>query len=182
MQTNTSLPALSMTGSDGQGYAICAHLTSKYLGHNIASLGIVTITGNSVDPARQEFLPMLIHPGWGQCWTSENVRESWVQFDFHERKLFVTHYSIRTYPSGPGYSHLKSWILRGRLANDKWMDLDRRSDTTDLNGKSKIGTFFLDTPREVQVLKLVQTGHNHGGDDYLILSGIEFFGEILGET
>jgi serine/threonine protein kinase len=162
-----------------QCYAICAFLTSKNGGQNIASTGVVTITGNSVDPPRECLLPWLVHSGWTKCWTSENTPESWVQFDFHEKRLFVTHYEIKTYPSGPGYSHLKSWVLKGRIAADKWFDMDKRTDTVDLNGKSLVGTFFLETPREAQCIKLVQTGLNHGGDHYLILTHVEFFGKIL---
>jgi hypothetical protein len=74
-----------------------------------------------------------------------------VQFDFHEKRLFVTHNKIKTYPSG--YSHLKSWVLKGRIAADKWFDMDKRTDTVDLNGKSIIGTFFFETPREAQCIR-----------------------------
>jgi hypothetical protein len=162
-----------------QGYAICAFLTSKNQGQNIASTGVVTITGNSIDPPRECLLPWLVHRGWTKCWTSENTPESWVQFDFHEKRLLVTHYEIKTYPSGPGYSHLKSWVLRGKVGPNRWVDLDRRNETVDLNGKSNRGTFFLEIPAQVTAIKLIQTEPNHAGDHYLILTNVEFYGEIM---
>jgi hypothetical protein len=163
-----------------QDYPICAHLTARAFGRNIAAIGLVAISGNSIDWARHEMLPALVRPGWAQCWTSQNVPDSWLMFDFHSMRLFVTHYELKTYKSGAGYSHLKSWVLRGKVGHDRWVDLDRRSETVDLNGKSRIGTFFLKMPTEVTAIKLIQTEPNHAGDHYLILTSVEFYGEIIG--
>jgi hypothetical protein len=124
-------------------------------------------------------LPGLLQGGWTQCWTSQNVPESWLMFDFRDIRVLITHYELRTYRSGPGYSHLRSWVLRGRVGRQRWIEIDRRKETVDLNGKNNIGIFLIEMPTEVTAVKLIQTEPNHAGDHYLILTNVEFYGAVI---
>jgi hypothetical protein len=158
-------------------YGICQYLSSV-CGGNAAELGRIQITGKSCDPGRDRLLPFLINYEWTHCWISHNAPRAWVQFDFLNLQIYVTHYSIKTYRSGKGFSHLKSWLLQG-LQHGQWVDLDLREDTKDLNGRSKTGMFQLANPSLVTMLKLIQTGPNHSGDDFMILTNVEFYGEVI---
>jgi hypothetical protein len=40
-----------------------------------------------------------------------HTRNNWVCYDFKERRIVPTHYAIRTNGTGPGYAHLKSWLV-----------------------------------------------------------------------
>jgi hypothetical protein len=146
---------------------------------NVAKMGLVTITGNSVDSSRDADIVELINPEWNKCWMSKNQPNSWVLFDFNGRLLSITHYSIRTYSCTKGYSHLRSWVLEGCASNGKWFDLDAKEDSHELNGRNRSAVFHCTAVVHVAQIRLRQTGPNHHKDHYLILSNIEFFGSFL---
>jgi hypothetical protein len=146
---------------------------------NPARMGYVHITGNSADAARDGDLPELVNYDWNRCWTSQNISNSWIQFDFGAKTLFVRDYSLKTYWLGPGYSHMKSWVLEGCNAAGIWMTLDNQEDCHDLNGRSRVQTFpVAPSPVDIHILRIRQTAKNHHGDNYLILAAVEFFGDM----
>ncbi|OHT04313.1 hypothetical protein TRFO_28198 [Tritrichomonas foetus] len=157
---------------------IVAHLTAEVKG-NIVEKGLLTITGNSADKNRDHDLMLLVDYDWNRCWTSTNTPNSWVQFDFGNKQICITHYTIKTYPCGRGYSHLKSWVIEGSTNGQNWSEIDRRDDNNELNGKSKVATFMCASLYDSQFIRLRQTGPNHYGDHYLILTNIEFFGDLV---
>jgi serine/threonine protein kinase len=156
---------------------IFAHWTAEHR-DNVAKLGLVGITGNSVEKSRDADLMELVNFQWTKCWTSSNSPNSWIQFDFGFRQVTVSMYTIKTYSSGKGYSHLKSWVLEGKGKTGNWVELDSRVDCADLNGRYKVQMFQVPVPVECQVLRIRQTGVNHHGDHYLILTNVEFFGDV----
>jgi hypothetical protein len=149
-------------------------------GCNVAEIGLITITGRSCDPGRDRLLPNIINYQWNKCWISENAPRAWVQFEFVNNTIWLTHYSIKTYPSGRGFSHLKSWIVQGCI-DGKWIDLDIREDTHELNGRSKTGVWALANPCEVHIIRITQTKTNHAGDHFMILTNVEFFGALAND-
>jgi hypothetical protein len=44
----------------------------------------------------------------------------WVCYDFKERRIVPTHNAIRTNLSGPGESHLKSWLVEAPADGKSW--------------------------------------------------------------
>jgi hypothetical protein len=40
-----------------------------------------------------------------------HTRNNWICYDFKERTIVPTHYTIRTNRNDPGYLHLKSWLV-----------------------------------------------------------------------
>jgi hypothetical protein len=174
------LPALVMASSPPEG--LFARLAREHGGNiNVAREGLVTITGNSLEAGRDADLAEIVNPEWGRCWTSQNVEESWVQFDFGTRQVSVTSYSIKTYPCVRNYSHLRSWVLEGCQGQSfRWFQLDARDDNHELNGRSKMATFNCHSSTFCNFVRLRQTGANHHNDHYLVLTNVEFFGEMLG--
>jgi hypothetical protein len=170
-------PAPAVPSVAHPDYPICARLAAKH-GGNIVELGLLRITGKSCDPGREKLLPNLVNSQWGKCWISANEPNAWVQFEFLKHTIYLTHYSIRTYGSERGFSHMKSWVVQGSISG-RWINLDTRDDTTELNGRSKIGLFSLANPAEVQTIKITQTKPNHAGDDFMIVTNIEFYGALL---
>jgi hypothetical protein len=62
--------------------------------------------------------------------------------------------------------------------NGKWIDLDTRHDTNGLNGGYRTVVFVLIMSYIVTTLKIVQTEPDHVGDDFMILTNVQFFGEV----
>lgn len=48
---------------------------------------------------------------------SKNQENSWAQYDFGERKVRPTHYSIRSRPNSKGEYHLKGWVRHEEWRN-----------------------------------------------------------------
>lgn len=156
---------------------IIYHLVQKY--GDIIGKGMIVIEGNSTDKSRQKELPYLLDFTWQKCWTSANKPNSYVHIDFKDLQVCVSHYSIKTYACGPGYSHLKSWVLEGSNNKTTWTELSQINDDEQLNGKSKIATYECTRTGDFRHIRLRMTGPSHYGDDYLILTNIEFFGDLL---
>lgn len=156
---------------------IFAHLTQEVNG-NLVERGVLNIIGNSADKNRESTIHEVVNFDWDRCWTSANVPNSFIQFDFGMHQVYITHYTIKTYPCGKGYSHLKNWALEG-FADGQWYEIDRRDDNNELNGKSKTATFQVAANGEFTSIRLRQTGPNHYGDNYLILTNIELFGDFV---
>jgi hypothetical protein len=180
----TSLPmVLSEFGSIGPVApieGIFARMTREAGGVNVVHLGLVCITGNSLEKDRDADLAEIVNPQWNRCWTSQESPNSWIQFDFGAKQVIISSYSIKTYPCAKNFSHLRSWVLEGCTPAGKWFELDAREDNSDLNGKSRAATFTCNFSVHVNLVRLRQTGPNHHNDHYLIVANIEFFGDIVG--
>ena len=108
---------------------------------------------------------------------------SWICYDFGERRVTPTSYSIRSYGNGPGNHHPKSWVLE--VSNDgsegSWAVVDSRENNSDLNDKSVTRNFALSAPRSraFRFVRLRLTGKNHRGFDYLWICSL--FGAVSAE-
>jgi hypothetical protein len=175
------LPAVASRYTFPTMEGVFARLTREHGGNiNVAKEGLVTITGNSVDAGRDADLPEVVNPDWNRCWTSLNVPDSWIQFDFGSRQVAVSSYLIRTYPCVKGFSHLRSWVLEGRGLSGRWIELDSRKDNQELDGKARVASFNCALSTFCNKIRLRQIGPNHHDDHYLVLTNIEFFGDIVG--
>jgi hypothetical protein len=92
----------------------------------------------------------------------------------------LTHYSIRSsYDGRVSHENLKSWAIEGSLDGNTWIELDRKEPNDQLNDENLVRTFALAHHKEVQIVRLRQTGKNHGGYDTLLLSAFEVFGSLM---
>jgi hypothetical protein len=147
-------------------------LTSQY-GGNVLDLGIVNVSGNtaiSSNPAKYA-VDLLSN----YVFHSVNEPNQWLCYDFKNRKIRPTHYSIHTYP---GY-YLRSWIFEGSMDGSTWTELDRHTDDQTTNSNHPIGTFSISNHSEYQFVRLRQTGVNVNGQHWLILYAMEMFGDLI---
>ena len=154
---------------------IIAHLTSE-CGGNVHEKGVVEVTASSCHSGGAKCVAEL---GTGSFFYSENEKDSWIRYDFKDRRVAPTSYSIRT---DNGLSHPKSWVLE--VSNDgregSWEVVDRRENNSSLNGKYLTGNFKIN-PSPITCFRFVrlrQTGPNHRGDNSLYLNSLELFGTL----
>jgi hypothetical protein len=69
--------------------------------------------------------------------------------------------------------------IEGLIGGSNWIEIDRRDNNNDLNGKNISRQFAISHPDEFQMIRLRQTGKNHAGSDCLIFSAFELFGTFL---
>jgi hypothetical protein len=149
---------------------IISYLTQEHSG-NVHEKGIVTITSKSVgcdDPAYA--LTNVANLTSGCHFISRTDPGQWVCWDFREMRVRPTHYSIYKW-------RLKSWVVEGSLDGKNWTEMDRKTDNQDFKDTWNTVSFAL-SPVECRFIRLTQTDKNHGGNDYLYLFAVEFFGTL----
>jgi hypothetical protein len=60
------------------------------------------------------------------------------------------------------------------------MEIDRRENNSDLGTSWALKTFAASRLGSFCMIRLLQTGPNHGGSNYLFLSAFELFGAVAG--
>lgn len=173
-------------GNESHRFEGIIRYLTKESGGNVAVNGTVKVTASSIQMNGQEPKFAVDFDDLKNYFHSNSEQNSWLQFDFGERKVRPTHYSIKSRPDGgKGYYHLKNWTIEGsNTANEKdWKTLDTRNDITCLDGSNAMHTFDIQTrlnPNEYfRYLRIRITGPNSAGNYYhLILSALEYFGSI----
>lgn len=153
------------------------HLRTE-CGGNVHDKGIVAITA-SADGWNKCY--QVTDYDWNSYWCSRDSPGSWIQFDFKDSRLSVSGYTIKS--DGNGMSHLLKWAIEGSNDGNEWICLDCR-DTQKLNGNSRIKNFTCSQQNSefFRYVRLRQTGKNSSDCDFLVLTNIEFFGSLKGES
>jgi hypothetical protein len=114
-----------------------------------------------------------------RCWYSEGKPNQWVTFDFSPRLLRASRYALRTHGADRNEGHMRSWVLLASNDNHTWIEIDRQIDRRELNGGYYEYTFPVSSDRFYRLYKLAQTDLNHRKDHAMLLSAVEFFGQIV---
>ncbi|EAX90171.1 hypothetical protein TVAG_375620 [Trichomonas vaginalis G3] len=117
----------------------------------------------------------------GTIFGTVNDKDSWIQFDFKNRRIALSAYSIRGL-GGVKFHTMRSWKLLGSNNKKEWNEIDAEWDIEALNGKYHAVTFQVRPQSDpFRYLKIVQGGPNWAGSQYynLALSQIDFFGDIF---
>ena len=158
---------------------------TELTGGNIADNGTIDISSSSIN---KQFYPKYAVDlnDKSHYFQSEDQQGGWIKFDFKDRKIRPTHYSIRTrHDWGKSGSHLKNWSIEGSNTNksNDWKVLDSRTDISSLDDSNAISTFDISTKLEpdesYRYLRLRITGVNTDNKYFIFLSALEFFGSLI---
>lgn len=166
---------------------IINHLTNEF-GGNVHNKGIVELTSSSQYSG--SCLPKYAVDlnNKGTKFASSNEANSWLQYDFKNRKIRPTHYTITSESRGKGELHPQFWVIEGSNSGEEWKILDSRNNITILNGKSITHTFNiqenLGKDEYYRYLRIRQTGLNARNDqsnngNILAFSALEYFGSMI---
>jgi hypothetical protein len=72
-----------------------------------------------------------LHYDWNHYFFTENSPNSWIQFDFKDRFVSVTHYALTS--DGQSAHHLLEWTASGSNDGNSWTIVDHQK-TQRLNG------------------------------------------------
>jgi hypothetical protein len=169
-----SIPFDSMQPFGG----IISQLSNECCG-NVHTKGIVSITASSTE---SNSCHQVVDYDWSGSWYSRSETNSWIQFDFKNRTISPTHYTIKS-DNESGY-HLMKWSLDGSNDGTSWINVDRR-ETNDLNGNRIVKSYECASVQTssssspfFRFIRLIQTGKDSSGYDYLMLTNVEFFGKV----
>lgn len=112
---------------------------------------------------------------------SLNEENSWICFDFKDRRVVPTHYTVKSVNWGVNNHHPKSWQIEGSIDNSSWETIDEEKNCTFLNGKSHVHTFAMNHPTstEFRYIRMRQTDKNWCGCNYLIFDSFEIYGRLI---
>ena len=141
---------------------------------NPASKGIVTIHASSIERGNPHNL-VDVEPQ--ELWT-QDVPASWLSIDLGKFRVLPHAYMLR---HGGNYraDSLRNWDFQGSVDGKSWVALKRHSNDSTLSAPFAVKTFSVDnvsTP--YQCFRIIQTGHNSSTHNFLVLSGIELYGEL----
>lgn len=110
-------------------------------------------------------------------------QNEWLCFDFKERKVKPSHYSLKSYADSKNYYNIQNWCIEGSNDNKSWKVLDERIGDKSLDDTNASNTFEIQKklgPYDFyRYLRIRQTGENTKGNDYrLIIRYLEYFGHI----
>ena len=160
---------------------IIAHLTRE-CGGNVHRKGVVEVTASS-DFVGQvpENVVDLEEPS---CYGSDNAKDTWLCYDFKDKRVSLTSYTLRSRFNGSKDAHnLKSWVIEASNDGTMWEIIDQRDDNNDLNDRNVTHNFEIQSPQTAQAFRYVrlrQTGPNHyPGTFYFVnISSFELFGTL----
>jgi hypothetical protein len=113
-----------------------------------------------------------------ELWTKD-VPASWFMVDLGPgRSVICTFYTLR---HGGNYraDSLRNWDFQGyHVESQSWDVLRRHTDDSSLNGPYAMRTFPIESTKAYRAFRVLQTGHNSSNHNYLVLSGIELYGEL----
>jgi hypothetical protein len=151
---------------------IIAHL-DKGNGWKAVDGPIAVTSSECYTPA--EYVIHRDHPECAFC--SVNHPDQWICFDFKERRVKPTHYTLNFAKAG-WYGDMDTWVLEGRETDtSNWTVLDRRKG---VDHRTEIQTFEMDQSHaEFRYIRLRQTDWREDGNDNIILSSFELFGTLI---
>ena len=152
---------------------IIAHLTRE-CGGNVHRNGIVYVI------ARCRCQDNVVDLKQDNCYISKGEKDISICYDFRERRVIPTSYSVKSRNDPHGSHHLKSWLTE--VSNDgySWIEIDRQENNDDLNGPLLIANFKIaHVPSEsFRFFRLRQIGPNHHGGHEFSLASMELFGTL----
>jgi hypothetical protein len=142
-------------------------------GENPHTGGEVVISASSTMAKRPH---QVVDYGWNNYWYSNDEANSWLQIDFKNRRVLLTHYSLNSNKAGSNY--IRKWVLEASDDEKTWETLDSR-DTDELVGRSRIKIFpIISSARYFRYVRIRQTGTDSNNHHTLVLTNLELFGNV----
>lgn len=165
-------------------YGIMRHLTQE-TGGNIHNNGTIEIKSNSIfNNSDYYHTTHIVDYEHDNFYHSENKEGVFIQFDFKDREIQLTNYSIQSHGKGPNFGNLRNWKLEVSQDGEFWIPVDEHIEDETLNGSNIIATFNTKPTESFhRFIKLTQTGKSwfKEGKDYLYyfyFPYIEFYGNM----
>ena len=145
----------------------------------------INITSSSVYGNQSNCLPtnVVLFNDQNNFFFPNNEQNCWICFDFKERRVVPTHYTIKTSTAGWVSGHYpKSWIIQGSIDNESWETIDEVKETNSLNGSGAINTFTINkqNEHEFRYIKMKSTGYCTSNNSYYFsIDSFEIYGNLI---
>lgn len=155
---------------------IIRQLTNEYDG-NVSEKGIVDVTASSTGYGNPTDLVNLENT---KLFYTKNCKDSWIKYDFKNKKVSPVCYLIRSCNYNKDWFHPKSWVVEGsNTDSNDWKVLDSRTDCMSLNNRSAVQCFAIQQSSDFyRFLRIRQTDTNWIDANIFAMSALEYFGFI----
>ena len=146
---------------------------------NPHAAGLVEATWSSEGSGPVSLFVQHQHAAPVQAHTS-NAANSWMCVDLR-RPVLLRHYCLRHDKQGGSYV-LRNWVLQGSpsAAGEDWTVLRQHVGDNTLPAQSMaVASWPVDSKGSFRRFRILQTGPNSNGNNYLMCSGIELYGVLL---
>lgn len=122
---------------------------------------------------------------------SDDHPNSWIKYDFGNRRIHPTHYTIKNRNNacmksdkseGNSGTNPRNWIIEGSNNDIDWKKLDERKNDPSFLIKDMCQVFEirenLDPNEYFKYIKITQNGLSSDGRNYFVISAIEYFGDL----
>jgi hypothetical protein len=112
-------------------------------------------------------------------WYTDILPNSWLQFDFKDRSVSISSYSMKSRYDGEYIP--RSWVIEGSNEDTDWIELDRRDNDDTIRGGHAFHNFKCPSRGDdhmFRYIRLRQTGLNSNNTNVLMLCSFELFGRL----
>jgi hypothetical protein len=139
---------------------IIAYLTAK-CGGNVHDAGLVEMTSSSIEggDSRRHHPKYVVDFGDGQHFWTLSENNPWLCFNFRERRIIPTHYTIVTDHDDFGWTaqFTMSWAVEVSTDGSAWAAIDERRDIEGANGPDRTISFPTTRSVSCQYLRIRRT-------------------------
>lgn len=164
---------------EGQEFHGIMNFLNEETGGNIHDNGTVSITTNSLNRNSEE-PKNLVDYQKDNYYYSKNESKATINFDFKDKKVQLTNYSIKSYDNSTNGYHLKDWVVEVSNDAEHWKNVDERTNESRLNGTKITATFDTkQTDEFYRYVRLYQTGPSWYGNYCMLFYNLEFYGKLM---
>jgi hypothetical protein len=164
----------------GEFHGIINHLTEE-CGGNVHHRGIIDITCSSQERGSCETVANYSGKSGDDVWSSQNIQNSWICFDFKEKLVSLRNYTIGCL----AISRPVCWVVEGSNDGIVWKSLDDQEERGPLGvGDKCVKTFRCKYAKMDEFWRFIRVRQvkNVRNSDELVLCNVEFFGYLRRRT
>ena len=148
-------------------------------GGNSHDKGVINITANSCNGDYAHPKCLIDYNNNNYFHSRNDILNIEICFDFKDKLVQLSNYTIKSYDCGPNSNHLRNWVIEVSNDNIIWETADERNNDSHLNDRYVVATFSTKKLTGFyRFVRLRQTGKNWYNQNYMIFDAFEFFGKL----
>ena len=145
---------------------------------NINDNGTIKITSNSISDNSEQPKNLVDYENDNNFYHSNNTSNIFIQFDFKDKLIQLTNYSIRSRESNKNGAHIRNWVVEVSNDGENWEKIDEHVNDSTLKNKS-VAVFKTKKQDDFyRYIQLRQTGEGWSGDYYFAIYCFDIFGKL----
>lgn len=181
MKTQKQIFTQQIAQAQNQREISCSNGIFKYLFDkhktNPIQIGLISISGNSINESWVENLPNIIDPTFNDYWLPEEHENSYFKIDFKKFSVKIEKYYLRL-GNGWGDFIFNNWLLTGTTEDGKQITLDEVKNCKEITKKHPSTTISIQTNQYVVSITLTIKGKNNNGNFMYDVRNIELYGYL----